>query len=171
MYELIDQIEILTSRRDMSVAESMDAILTSGMSTLKLEIGVVSQIRGDVYRVSRSITNNPQFIQGAIHPLSQTYAAFVVQASSLVAVSAMKISDLRNHLAYRTLRWESYIGLPLIVNGYIFGALEFASEKVQTQPFDELDANSLYVMGAALSELIERDMREQAKRNTREIKI
>lgn len=170
MYQLIQEVEAITARNDMSVADRMDALLTLGTKEIMMETGVVSQIRGDVYRISRCHSpNGVIFGNGKVYNIRETYGDLLMRESGLVAIDVFRESDYRSHLAYRTLRQECYIGVPLIVNGKIFGGFELMSQRARAKSFANAEIDLLYVMGASLSELIERDMRLQTARATRQM--
>lgn len=164
MYELIDQIETIVENNQLSVAERMDQLLEFGIKTLKMENGIVSQIRGtELYRISRCITTSPEPIikNGQTLQLNRTYGSFVIKQSGLIFLENVFESEFRNHVARRTYGWDSYIGVPLILGTAVFGALEFSSVKPRKSFFTETECNLVYVMGASLAALIERDMQIQ----------
>jgi GAF domain-containing protein len=168
MYDFVEQIETIVLRHDTPVATRMDNLLEYGILELGAEVGVVSQIRGDVYRISRSIltTHDQRFRTSEAYRLNQTYGSIVVAESGLVAIECMRESAYRSHLCYRTFQLESYIAVPLIVNGNIFGALEFGSHKRRKVDFHDMQTNLMYMMGGSLAEMIEQDMRLQVIRAT-----
>lgn len=166
LYEEIEAVEAIIAKRNESVAQRMDHMLQLGRDKLKMGIGVVSQIRGDNYLVSRCITppNDFSIQNGQSMLLRQSYGSIVVAEGGLVYVEDMRESMYRSHTAFRNLGWNAYIAVPLIIGVQIFGALEFANRKPRSQLFTEYEFNMLYIMGAALADLITSDMEEQQER-------
>lgn len=158
MHRLIDQVELITHRRDVPIANRLDIILEMGADALDMNMGFVSQVQGDVYIINRHLSD--RYINGQRYPLLNTYASIALTCNNIVTIDHMKESEHRFHRAYRTHRWEAYAGVPLIVLNRVFGVLEFAHQLPHT--FTEEQVNSVYVLGAAAAELIEQDVRAQA---------
>lgn len=66
------------------------------------------------------------------------------------------------HPAYAAFRLESYIGIPVEVDGVRFGTLNFSSPVPRTRSFDEIDIDALQLMSSWVGGELSRRRRVQA---------
>lgn len=172
MNQIIPQIEQITLNPFRSVAQKMDEILALGSLLMDADMGAVVEVRGNQCRISRVVSiDSIHMMNGQVTNVGDCYTALVVQAAGLVNVGHMNQSPYRTERCYRNYRFESFIGVPMLVDGQIFGTLEFASLRGREGGFDSYQTDAMYVMGASLADLIEWDMRsQQASRATRVVK-
>ena len=148
--------------------------LETGCVILGLSTGIISHIAGQSY-IIRAVRSNFDFSPGLEFPLQDTYCAQVVEDQKTVTyVHVGKIAQMQDHPVYQNLKLESYIGVPIWVNGKIYGTLNFSSTQVRTnftlqeREFVELMAQSLGRSIAAYQAETERQLSEQALKESEE---
>lgn len=172
MNQIIPQIEQITLNPFQSVAQKMDEILALGSLLMDADMGAVMEVRGNQCRISRVVSiDSINMVNGQIANVAECYTSLVVQAAGLVNVGQMNQSIHRTTRCYRNYRFESFLGVPMLVDGQIFGTLEFGSYQERAGGFDTYQTDAMYVMGASLADLIEWDMRsQQSNRTTRVVR-
>ncbi len=128
--------EILSSS-DKSTDIKVQDLLTVALEYLGLEIGIVSRIEGDAYRVEYAEADGAVLTKGDEFDLSDTYCRYTLDNDDITAYECAAECDLAQYPCYKTFKLEAYIGSPLYVNGQFFGTLSFSSFKARRRAFTE----------------------------------
>jgi signal transduction histidine kinase/ActR/RegA family two-component response regulator len=161
----LNQIAALSTS---SLRERLREALAIGSDFLDLELGIVSEIRGDDYRVVANVS--PGGLADDQHfPLGQTYCAITLEADDVVSIADMGNSAYSGHPCYAAFNLESYIGAPIRVRGEVYGTVNFSSAAHYRIGFDEGDREFIRLLARWAGAAIEREdylaSLRQAKRN------
>ena len=91
-------------------------------------------------------------------PLGDTYCSTVVSKQGSVALHHVgELEEMRSHPVYVGMQLESYIAVPLYVQGEIFGTLNFSDPVPRHEPFSIEEMEFLELMGKSLGQALEQD--------------
>ena len=167
------QIEALTilndiaSNANLSIAEQTQKALQLGAQFLGLEIGILSRIEGDHYRI-RAFTapQDSPLRQEQIFELGSTYCALAIKGCDVLAIHHMGQSAFRGHPCYAAFQLESYIGIPLFIDDELYGTLNFSSPLARTEPFSAGDIMFMRLLGRWATSAIGRSRSLRALRKS-----
>lgn len=133
--------------------EQLDAcqdMLQLGREAIGLEMGIVSHIKDDLYTIVAVDSDGGVFVAGETFQLKDTLCREVVGTGKSMSISSYKDSlGLKEHPLYQSLKLEAYIGAPIVVNGAIWGTINFTSLKLRPAGFSENEME--YVLDCAHS--------------------
>jgi PAS domain S-box-containing protein len=107
--------------------------------------------------------------QGLGCELSQSYYNITIAAADVFAVDNVGESEYKNEEFFRVFGFESYIGVPLRINGRVFGTLNFASPGPGKDPFTTADKDFIRLMGRWVATKIEHKEAEDMLRKKEEL--
>lgn len=145
--QVIRRLYEITSNHEKGFPEQARELLAMGCERLGLEIGILSQIDYDRYRVVHQVCPDEVPLEDDVQfHLPNTYCAITIAANQPVGYEHVGKSELSNHPAYAEFQLESYIGIPVVVNGSIYGTLNFSSPFARERKFSEIDIDALKLM-------------------------
>jgi diguanylate cyclase (GGDEF)-like protein/PAS domain S-box-containing protein len=118
-----------------SPQESLRDLLAAGCRYFGLDLGIVSEIRGEEYRVIavHSTSGSSPFQPGDAMPLAETVCAYTVRAEGPVRYARGDPGG-RLHPAHQELV-PTYIGQAILVDGEPFGTVSFSDpDRVRFRP-------------------------------------
>lgn len=130
----LQQISLLMAK-NLTSAEVLDEILALGCQLLKMETGIISQVSNDNYKIIALNTPLNVFSINEKIALKNTYCNTAIKTQDCVYfqhIAMMK--TMRIHPLYKSLKLESYLGLPLIIHGKCYGTLSFYSQNARNSP-------------------------------------
>lgn len=144
----------LTSATGISLDVHIRALLQSATELMQLEAGVLTQIEGDTltYRHVYAPTR-PDLQPGLSFPIANTFCRDTIQQQS---VHSIQNAETENHACYETLGLRAYIGVPLFVEGKLYGTLALLDENPRDTGFSNNDADYMHLMGRWISTTLER---------------
>ena len=112
----------------MSRDQEIREILRTGLQTLGLDIGIVSHITGEQYIVVQCESTGEGIAAGTEFELQDTYCSDVIRTGKTrFYKDVAEITEMLKHPCYLNTQLRAYIGTPIIVNGSIWGTLNFSS--------------------------------------------
>jgi PAS domain S-box-containing protein len=144
--------------------EQLRRALSLGARYLGLSSGVISQIKGDEYKVYVQFSAQGQRDAPPASPLAKTYCSLTLSQRDVVAEDDIPASQYRQHPAYLLTQIESYIGVPLWINGEIYGTLCFNSRKTRHHQYDSLDQDFVRLLARWISSVVERLQQDAEKK-------
>lgn len=162
--KVIQSLYIATSTQKLSFEQRLQELLILGCHHFALDIGALARIEDNLYEVVaiQSLPNSSfQITKGNIRNLEQTYCRETLAAKEPITLESAGISHWCNHPAYIANRLESYIGIPVVVAGKVYGTLSFFSPKRRQQPFTVPDKELLKLMAQWVEAEIERQQIER----------
>jgi len=158
----------LSASSNLSLEEQLSATLKAGVENLEMSLGIISQIQDDEYKVLHFHPEASGLTQGQIFKLGDTYCSIALEAREIVAINEMKVSKFANHPCYTVFNLESYIGVPIRINGKPFGTLNFSNAEARKKPFTDSDRDFVKLMGQWVSRVLEQDNATQALQQSEE---
>jgi hemerythrin len=138
-------------------------ILSVGLEIFQCTIGIISRIEGDNYTVWET-SNELGIKKGDVFKLENTYCNIVVKEEQTIFFNNGGVLDhIRSHPVYINMKLETYISSPLIVNGKIFGTLNFSSHRIKERPFNEYEKDFIELMAYTIGRYIEVKESEKEK--------
>ncbi|EYD72503.1 two-component hybrid sensor and regulator [Limimaricola hongkongensis DSM 17492] len=120
---------------DKSFEQKANELLAIGCEALGLDLGIISFVEGGRYEVIHSYGEAPP-APGTPFNLSETYCCHTLVAEDVTSFHHAGASRIATHPCYLNFGLESYIGTPLVVNGDVFGTLNFSSARPRSRAFD-----------------------------------
>ena len=145
-----------------SIDEKISQALALGCHFLALNIGIASEIIGDVYALRWVAAPAEAGLKPGQHfVLQQTYCQLLMQQTGVLAISHMGQSPFKQEPCYQALGLESYLSIRLEVDGQLFGTLNFSDVSARSQPFDDTDYMFLGLLAHWLGEVLSAKLREE----------
>lgn len=121
---------------EQNIKKLYDQILSEGLKTFSMSMGIVSHIENDWYEILAVKSNSNVFVAGESFPLQSTYCRDVIESGEAVALTELGGKPgLCKHPLYEGLSLEAYICAPIYKDGKIWGTLNFSSMKIKDSPF------------------------------------
>jgi diguanylate cyclase (GGDEF)-like protein/PAS domain S-box-containing protein len=143
--------------------------LKIGCDIFNLMTGIISKIRGNCYIVQSVVSNISALHHGFVMELDQTFCELVIQEkTTLIYYNIHQNETLRSHPAYQQFRIKNYLGTPIIVNGEIYGTLNFFSNQTRPEEFEDYEREFIELMAQSLGKYIEANQIEKDRQLTLE---
>ena len=152
--------EIITDS-PLHFEQQIHSALLEGLAMLRLDLAIVSNIVDDKYIILFFAPGEAPIKKNQIFDLNATYCALTVAHQDVVAIDHMAASQFSGHPCYSTFGLESYIGVPILVDGQPYGTLNFSSTVPRPTPFSETDRNFVRLMGRWVGTCLTANIREQ----------
>jgi len=129
----------ITSTNELSYEDKIAEILRLGCEHLELPFGIISHVIDDHYSITHSHCPGCELEPGMSFPLTDTYCTLTLDAKGPIATTEASQSEFAKHPCYQVFGLETYIGAPLLVNGEVYGTVNFTSADGRKRPFTEAD--------------------------------
>ena len=125
------------------------------------EIGLLSHVSGDDYLVSVAHAPGTEITPGSVFDLSDTYCELTLAQDSLLEIQHVQESPHRHHPCHTLFGLESYVGVPVCIDGEAWGTLSFSSSQPLAAPLSEDDHDLVRLLATWVGSVLERDTRDQ----------
>jgi signal transduction histidine kinase/DNA-binding response OmpR family regulator len=139
------------------MGKQVPVALRLGCEWFGMDIGVVSQIDGDVLTIEHAYSKGGNLLSGQRFPASLTYSGITWTEKELVSFHHAAESECRQHASYRLMRMQSYVGIPLRVNGRPYGTLDFSAVEPKMRPLGVDDRDTLRLLAHWVEAMITRE--------------
>lgn len=161
----------ISSQDTLDAKAQLTQALKLTTELLDLEVGIISRIEEEEYRVKYFYPADSGLETGQVFPLGDTYCSITLEADEAVAIRHMKKSPYDRHPCYEAFRMESYIGMPVEIDGSLYGTLNFSSSKPKANGFSDADKDYIMLLSEWVAEVLKRqELEEQNKRQKESIK-
>ncbi|WP_344845492.1 diguanylate cyclase [Celeribacter arenosi] len=163
--QTLHSLYAITSDAELSRTDKIQKILEIGCRHYDLDVGIVSLIEGDQYSVLHCVSPDDALEPGVSFDLGSTYCTHTLTADGPKMFHRAGNSEIRTHPCYEMFKLESYIGVPIIVEGTRFGTLNFSAAEAR-EPFTHHDKEMILLFAAWVSQelSVERSMARLAQR-------
>ncbi|MGB3511722.1 MAG: response regulator [Microcoleaceae cyanobacterium] len=168
--EIIRGLYTVASETNINLDTILQRILGMGRMRYKTEIGVLAKITEEHYEVVAA--QLPKGFPFSLKPgdtinLKQTYCSNTIKQNEAISFENAGNSDWRDHPAYGQtfFKLETYIGIPVIVEGKVYGTLSFTSPHPKQEPFKKSDRHILKLMAQWVGNQLERSSSKVALEN------
>lgn len=126
---LLASLHHAAAKPGADLQESLRELLAAGCHYFGLDLGIVSRVRGDEYRILaiHSASGAAPFVPGDVLPLADTVCAYTLTAAGPVAYARGEPGG-RSHPAYRGFA-PAYIGRAILVGGEPYGTVNFSDPR------------------------------------------
>ncbi len=125
----------------------LERLLRLGCQRFDMDIGILSNINGNEYKVVDAISPDNGLEKGTIFPLGKTYCQITTDTEEPVSYTHMAESDMQTHPAYIEFKLEAYIGTRILLDGELYGTLNFSSQAPHDREFTQGEMDFLQLMG------------------------
>lgn len=146
----------ITSSPDQPFDFKLNQLLKLGCERFGTDIGILSNIDGNDYRVVDAVSPENAIKQNTVYPLGDTYCQITMNAEAPVSYRKMVETEMQLHPAYIKFKLETYIGTRVMVNGKLFGTLNFSSPEIREAEFTQAELDFLQIMGEWLGSELHR---------------
>lgn len=156
---VIRRLYEITNNHHLGFDRQIQQILQMGLERFNLDIGILAKIEGNIYTVKHCVVPvGVELTSGATFDFGATYCHITCKAAQPVAIEHVAKDDrYANHPAYLAFGLESYIGIPIKLNGELYGTLNFSSATPYKRKFQESDIDALQLVAAWIEvELVRR---------------
>ena len=171
--KVIRSIYQITSNHDKGFAWQVRELLSMGCERFGVDIGILSNIEGNRYRVVHQVCPESVALEDDTEfSFPETYCALTVASDKPFYIEHVGESEIKNHPAYAAFSLEAYIGVPIRVNGEIYGTLNFSSPYPRKRKFSDIDIDALQLMSMWLENEISRmQYQEKILQQTKDLAI
>lgn len=141
----------ISSDQNRGTDEKIQAILQMGCAHFQTDSGLVSWVRGDDYTVLYSYSDIAEIERGGRFKIDDCCCARVLAENGPVACNSSKDNGCAPHPCYSLFVLETYIGVPLIVDGELFGTVNFTSPETRP-PFEPGDLELIKMFAAWIAQ-------------------
>lgn len=159
----------ISAEPGMGIETQLVETLKTGADMLSMEVAGVGQVAGKNCTVLYCYDEMGRVTQGLECELSKTYCKITLANDDVLAIDHVGESEYRNEEFYSVFGFESYIGVPLRINGKVFGTLNFASPHPRKESFTTADKDFIRLMGRWVSTMIERKRAEDMLKEKEEL--
>ena len=128
--------------------------LMIGSRYLGLPGGNVSRVQGNQYHVK--INAGETCNREPAGPLSNYFCETTLLNKDVFCCDEISQSEYANHYACKMHKVDTYIGVPIWLQGTIYGVLSFESEHSRHQGYDDLDKDFMRLLARWVSVTLER---------------
>ena len=170
--QVIRRLYKITNDHSKGFDYQVSQLLKMGLERFDLDIGILSNIKGEDYFIKNCITPTDVPIQvNDRFDFGITYCKITCTSKGPLALEHIGNDDkLGKHPAYIALGLESYIGIPIHLNNELYGTLNFSSPKPYSRKFHEIDIDALQLMASWIeTELCRREQEERLLKLNKEL--
>lgn len=152
-------LQALNEIASVSAVDAKDQLqkaLAIGSRYLGLPIATVSAIKGHQYIIKVQVKPDNNNAEGTVNPLSNYLCEYAYRFKDIFACDDLGVSAYSTHNSYQKDKIKSYIGAPIWLNGELYGTLNFMSQHIRHQPYDELDKNFMRLFARWVGVTLER---------------
>lgn len=154
----------ISAMSGITLNEQLQRALELGSGYLALEVGIISRIEKGVYEVVAAASPPEMPLEkGTSLPLAKTYCDMTLKANDLLAIHHVAEHDARHHPSYRQFGLEAYIGIPITIDGQLFGSVSFSSPESRHDAFSQTDKLFVRLLSRWLAACLERQRIEKLK--------
>lgn len=170
---LIRRLYEITTHQNEGFNKQVEQLLQLGCERFNLEIGILSNIQENLYTIMQVCSPNEVPLEsGNTFEFDKTYCEITVNSNGPVGFEHVKNSEINEHPAYSLFKLESYIGIPISVNGKIYGTLNFSSANPHDGKFRAVDIDALKLMAQWIEyELAKIETTEELKKANKKLEV
>jgi GAF domain-containing protein len=152
------QLAALDSDRQTSLKQKLQDLLRVGCEQFGMEMGIFARITGNAYTVMQIHNDSAAKVKpGDTFDLRSTFCMLVCATRDMVCQADVRNSEWSDHPAYRDSLLGAYFGVPIVVRGEIFGALDFSSSQPQPEASMSSVREALQLMATWLTDQLLKD--------------
>src|SRR5690606_8077169 len=137
--ERMNEIYKITSILTHNQFNNFEEILKIACGFLKIESGIISNIKGSKYTVLDYFGNDCHYedIKNKEFELQETFSKETLDQGKVISIDNSDTSDYKHHPFFKKYDIKVYIGTPIWINNEIFGTLSFYSKQLRNTSFTQ----------------------------------
>jgi len=155
--ERTEKVFELTSDISGSLGEQLQRVLEYATLYLNMENGVISEVKGDKYIIYEIFSQEKLVSKGQVIPLQQTFCDITLKQATILAFDTKEGAPTKEYPCFDNIELSAYIGVPMRVEGKVFGTLTFSSSKPLGRKLMQGDKDFVLLLaewvGSAISRL------------------
>ncbi len=159
--------QVLTEQ-GIDADQKLQYILSRTTEYYGLRVGMIARIDGDAYDVIHAYSPEEEVKPGHTATISGAYCAHVIGSGALQAFHNVEESEIRSLPCDFNFMRGAYIGIPLIVDGKMYGTLNFSSPTPRDKPFSTSDFQLIELIAQWVGFEIGRKLNLQSLRQSEE---
>ena len=143
---------IITTEGDFD--NKINKILKLGSNYLGLHLGILSRIQDGNYVIRNVFDANHTLTPGISFELGNTVCHIVLTSKNLenpTILHPIGQSSFSDHPAYQFTKVETYIGVPIVLQGEVYGTLNFSSTAIRESSFSPQEIEKVKLMGQTIN--------------------
>lgn len=149
--ELLARLYQVSSDQELETNEKIREILKMGCAHFQTDSALVSWVDGEDYTVLYSYSQIAEIERGSRFKIADCCCARAMEANGPIACSSAQEVGDAPHPCYSLFVLETYIGVPLVVDGERFGTVNFTSSEPRT-PFESSDLELIKMFAAWIAQ-------------------
>jgi PAS domain S-box-containing protein len=137
------ELHATVSDTELDAAEKLERILAVGRERLGVDVGMLTRVEGDTWRVEAVAGEHPGVDPGVTLPLSETVCREVVGSEGVLGVTEV---DERWAAGAREVGVACYLGTELHLDGEPYGTVCFADRSPREREFTESETALVEVL-------------------------
>lgn len=166
--EMIYTFQHITTDAAFSYEEKISRVLELATRYFDMEMGILSKIEGNIYTVKFAYAPGHHIEPETIFDLDETYCMLALEEGKAVSFNNFGSSVKASHPCYQKFALEAYIGVPVYVDGNLYGTLNFSSKKPRLKNFSVRDHDVINSAAEWLTYKIGKQMGEQQMKISQE---
>ena len=148
----------ITSQSKKGLNEQLDNALELTTQLLEMEIGIISSIskESDTYSIRNFFPEDSGLSVGQTFDLGNTYCSITLESDDVIAINHMKESAYERHPCYNAFSLEAYIGIPIVIDGELYGTINFSSPNPKEGGFVPSDYTLIKLLSEWVAATIKR---------------
>ncbi|EAY25326.1 PAS domain S-box protein [Microscilla marina ATCC 23134] len=155
--ERTETMYAITSDISGNLEAQLSQVLEFATRLLGLEVGIISKITENEYQVYSVYPSDDTIAVGQLFPLDKVYCEITLREDKIIAFHSVLDTPYSSHPCYAQFQTLAYIGVPVRLDGEIFGTLSFSSTQSLSKAFSQGDKDFILLLaewiGGALSRL------------------
>ncbi|WP_412068186.1 EAL domain-containing protein [Rubrivirga sp. IMCC43871] len=128
---------------------------------LGYDIGLLSHIVGTRYTVAAAHAPETGIEPGTVFDLGDTFCSLTLARGDLLEIVRATGSEVEAHPCHREFGLESYLGVPIRVDGAVWGTLNFSSAEPLAIPLEAADHDLARLFAVWIGGVLEREDRDR----------
>jgi diguanylate cyclase (GGDEF)-like protein/PAS domain S-box-containing protein len=154
--EVLRAVHDVVNRQSKTLSTDRIAkLLKLGCHYLHAQTGLVSHVTDDDYVVKYSYSETEDIPADTTFSVGETYCSVTLESNKVIATThASESPEYAGHPCFEKFQLETYLGLPIKINGQTWGTLNFTSPETRLTPFTELDIELMSLICSAIENII-----------------
>lgn len=149
--EALSGLQALASDQSLNWRAKLEALLQLGCDELQLPLGVINVVAAGGCEIIAMYSQQKFIDKGDRIALEGTFTEAVIKQGGVVACHDVGESSLAQLPSNHLLRFEAYIGIPIVIDGAVYGTLAFASQTSPRAPFHAREQQLVELLGQSAS--------------------
>jgi len=133
--EALSGLQLIATDQSLNWRTKLEALLQLGCDELQMPQGVINVVDGGGCEIIAQHAQQKFIDRGDRIALEGTFTEAVIWQQGLIACHNVAESPLAQLPSNHLLCFEAYVGIPIVIEGQVYGVLAFASQQSARAPF------------------------------------